>query len=254
MRNIGILVCKELRTYFISPIAYVVAAIFLAISSYLFVSQAMYISALSMQMVRFQQEIPPLDIHQTVFLPPFLNMTIILLLVLPLLTMRLIAEEARGHTMELLATSPVRSIELVMGKFLAAWLVVLIMLAITLHWPLMLMSATTIAWKPLFSSYLGLALMSGLFVAIGLFASSLTENQIIAAVISFGILIGLWLTGSGSSDNSTYTSVIGYLSLSAHVEHFVRGLIDTRDLTYLISMTVFALFLTHLMVESRRWK
>lgn len=256
MRNIMTLIGKEMKIYFISPIAYVVAMVFLVVSDYLFYNQILFYSSLSTQMMRFQGNLPQLNIHQAVFRPTFLNMSIILLLIMPLLTMRLFAEEKKGRTTELLLTSPLTITEIVLGKFLAAWIIYFLLLALTLHMPILLGLFTQIAWKPLLSSYLGLLLMGGVFLSVGLFASSLTENQIVAAVISFGILIGFWLIGL-SAQNAEGTSageVVKYLSLLDHLDNFVKGLIDTRDLTYFISMTTLGLFLTHRVVESQRWK
>ena len=256
MRNILTLAGKEMKLYFISPIAYVVGMVFLAISDYLFYLQVGLYSSLSMQMMRFQGNLPQLNIHQAVFLPTFLSMSIILLLIMPLLTMRLIAEEKKTKTNELLLTSPLTITEIVLGKFLAAWTIYFLLLALTLHMPILLGVFTQITWKPLLSSYLGLFLMGGVFLAIGLFASSLTENQIVAAVISFGILIGFWLIGVSAQNagESPAGQVATYLSLLAHLENFVKGLIDTRDLTYFVSMITLGLFLTHRVVESQRWK
>lgn len=256
MRNIATLIGKEMKLYFISPIAYVVAAVFLLVSDYLFYNQILFYSSLSTQMIRFQGNAPQLNIHQAVFRPTFLNMSIILLLIMPLLTMRLFAEEKKGRTTELLLTSPLTITEIVLGKFLAAWLIYLLLLGFTLHMPLLLGIFTQISWKPLLASYLGLALMGGIFLSIGLFASSLTENQIVAAVIAFGILIGFWLIGLSAQnvEGTAGGEVVKYLSLLDHLDNFVKGLIDTRDLTYFVSMTTLGLFLTHRVIESQRWK
>ncbi|MFQ5579786.1 MAG: ABC transporter permease [Nitrospiria bacterium] len=256
MRNILTLAGKEIQLYFISPIAYVVAAVFLAVSDFIFYSQVQFYSGFSLQARQMQGNLPQLNIHDAVFRPTFLNMSVILLLIMPLLTMRLFAEEKKGHTSELLMTSPLRITEIVLGKFLAAWGVYLLLLVMTLHMPLILSIVTDVSWKPLFTSYLGLFLMGGVFLSMGLFASALTENQIIAAVISFGILIGLWLIGV-SAHNTGATSLgqaANYLSMMDHLDNFVKGLISTKDLCYFISMAVFGLFLTHRVVESQRWK
>ena len=256
MRNILTLIGKELHLYFISPIAYVVAMVFLAVSDFLFYSQIRFYSGLSLQMMQFQGNMPELNIHDAIFRPTLMNMSVILLLIMPLLTMRLFAEEKKGRTNELLMTSPITITEIVLGKFLAAMTVYLLLLILSLHLPLILSVATEVSWKPLLSSYLGLFLMGGVFLAMGLFASSLTENQIIAAVISFGILIGLWLTGATAhgAGGSAAAEVANYLSMLDHLDNFVKGLISTRDLTYFLSMTALGLFLTHRVVESQRWK
>lgn len=256
MRNILTLMEKELRLYFFSPIAYVVAMVFLSVSDFLFYNQIQYFSGLSMRMMQFQNNLPELNIHDAVFRPTFFNMSFILLLIMPLLTMRLFAEEKKEHTNELLMTSPITITEIVLGKFFASLVIYTLLLVLSLHLPLMLSFAVDISWKPLFTSYLGLFLMGSVFLAIGLFASALTENQIIAAVISFGILIGLWMAGTSahSVGESALGHIANYLSMSQHLDQFIKGLISTRSLSYFISMTVLGLFLTHRVVESQRWK
>lgn len=256
MQNIFTLMGKELRLYFISPIAYVVAMVFLAVSDFLFYSQIRFYSGLSLQMMQIQGNLPQLNIHDAVFRPTLMNMSIILLLIMPMLTMRLFAEEKKGRTTELLMTSPISITQIVLGKFFAAMVVYLLLLLLSLHLPLILSIATEISWKPLFSSYLGLFLMGGVFLSFGLFASALTENQIIAAVIAFGILIGLWMAGvSGhNAGGGAFGEVANYLSISGHLDGFIKGLLGTRGVTYFISMTILGLFLTHRVVESQRWK
>ncbi|MBI3598711.1 MAG: ABC transporter permease subunit [Nitrospirae bacterium] len=250
MKNIVAIVGKEMRLYFASPIIYVMAAVFLLIADFLFYSQISLYS-----IMRFQQNLSQMSIHQVVFQPSFMNMGIILLLMVPLLTMRLISEEKKGRTLELLLTSPVSIIEIVFAKFLAAFLVYLILLTMTLHVPLILATLTTVSIKPLISSYLGLAMMGGVFVSFGLFASTLSENQIIAAVTSFGILIGLWLIRAGDTGGETpMDAVLNFLSLVRHLDNMVKGLIDTRDISYFISLTTMGLFLSHRIIESTRWK
>ncbi len=256
MNNIFTLVGKELRLYFISPIAYVVAMVFLAVSDFLFYNQIRFYSGLSMQMMQMQGNMPELNIHDAIFRPTLMNMSIILILIMPLLTMRLFAEEKKARTSELLMTSPITITQIVLGKFIAVMVVYLLLLVLSLHLPLLLSVAVPISWAPLFASYLGLFLMGGVFLSMGLFASSLTENQIIAAVISFGILIGLWMVSASghNAGGSAFKEVASYLSLMSHLDGFVKGLISTRGITYFISMTLLGLFLTHRVVESDRWK
>ncbi|MFY9270305.1 MAG: ABC transporter permease [Candidatus Manganitrophaceae bacterium] len=256
MKNIWALAGKELKLYFISPIAYVLATVFLMVSDYLFNSQVFFYSSLSAQAMRFQGNMPQLNLHETLFRPTFLNMSIILLLIMPLLTMRLFAEEKKGKTNELLMTSPLTITEIVLGKFLAAWIVYALLLVLTIHLPLLLAISTPVAWKPLIAAYLGMFLLGGVFLSIGLFASSVTENQIVAAVLSFGILIGLWLIGltAQTAPDSPVGAVFSYLSMIEHLDQFVKGLINTRDLTYFVSLTLLGLFLTHRVIESQRWK
>ncbi len=256
MKNTVTLMKKEMKIYFISPIAYVVAAVFLAVVDYLFSSQIYFYSSMSAQMMRFQGNLPQLNIHQAVFRPTFMNASVILMLISPILTMRLFAEEKKAKTTELLMTSPLSITEIILGKFLAAWFVYLLLLACTLHLPLLVSTFADVPIRPLLASYLGLALMGAVFISLGLFASSLTENQIVAAVVSFGILIGLWLIGAmiQSDDTSAFATVLNYLSMIDHLDNLIKGLINTRDLMYFFTMTLVGLFMTHRVVESQRWK
>lgn len=257
MKSMLALVGKELHLYFISPIAYVVAMVFLAVSDFLFYLQIQLFSDLSMQMMQMQGSEPLLNVHEAVFLPTFKNMSFILLLIMPLLTMRLFAEEKKGRTAELLMTSPITITQIILGKFIASMTVYATLLLLSLHLPLLLSVWVEVYWQPLFASYLGLFLLGGVFIAMGLFASALTENQIIAAVISFGILIVLWVVGvagaGGHNSGDLLGIVLGYISLSQHLDGFVKGLVSTRSLTYFISMTLLGLFMTYRVVESERW-
>jgi len=255
MRNILAIAGREVRLYFVSPIVYVLAAVFLGITDYLFYAQTMFYAAVSAQMMRFQQNLPQMNLHSAVFMPTLMNMSVILLLILPLLTMRLLAEEKKNRTMELLLTSPLSVTQILFGKFFAGAFVYLILLTLTLHLPIGLSIFSEVTWTPLVASYLGLALMGGMFLAMGLFASALTNNQIIAAVVSFGILIGFWLVGAASPEEGTPAAeIVRYLSMSAHLDNMVQGLIDTRDVVYFATMTAVGLFLAHRVVDSYRWK
>jgi len=255
MRNITAIVGKEMRLYFVSPIVYVVAAVFLGITDFFFYVQTMYYANGSAQMMRFQQNLPQMNLHSFIFVPTLMNMSVILMLILPLLTMRLLAEEKKNRTMELLLTSPLSVTQILLGKFFAAVLVYLTLLALTLHLPIGLSLLSEVTWAPLGPAYLGLALMGGMFLAMGLFASALTENQIVAAVVSFGILIGFWLVGAAAPEAGTPAAeIVRYLSVSAHLDNMVKGLIDTRDVVYFATMTAVGLFLSHRVVDSHRWK
>jgi ABC-2 type transport system permease protein len=256
MRNLATLINKELKLYFISPVAYVVGSVFLVIVGFLFYTIVVMFSRQSLEFMRLQGVTPQLDIHQAVFHPTFLNMAVILLLVVPVLTMRLFAEEKKLKTIELLMTSPVTITELVLGKYLAAFLIYASLLALTFFMPILIGIYSVIDWGPLGSSYLGLLLLGGVFLVVGLFASSLTENQIIAAVISFGVLICLWMLSIAvrTVSSSAAGELLTYLSLYEHLNHFIRGLIDTSDIIFYLSFIAFGLFLTHRVLESQRWK
>jgi len=256
MTSVNAILAKELRSYFVSPVVYVVGAVFLLIfgvMSYLAVVNA---GTQAVRMMQIQGAAAQLNLNDLVFRPTFYSTAIVILLVLPILTMRLFAEERKLRTFELLMTSPIRLNEVVIGKFLGVCLIFLGMLALTGIVPLILSGYSSFDWRPVLTGYLGLALMGALFLATGLFASALTENQIVAAFLSFGLLILVWLLGALGSvlGDNPMGNTISYLSFIEHYDRLVRGLVDTKDLIYYLSGTVLMLFLAHRVVESQRWK
>jgi ABC-2 type transport system permease protein len=234
MKNLLIICKKELASYYYSPIAYVVTTIFLLISGYFFQNILSVYTMISF---------------------------IIMLLMMPLLTMRLLAEEKRSGTFELLLTYPIRDIETVLGKFFACLLVFAIMLGLTLVYPFFLASVIEpgigagIDIGPLISNYIGLFLMGGAFIAFGMLASSLTSNQIIAAVISFGALLIFWLIGFSSyTAGPVLGGILRHISLLEHFENFSKGIINSQDVIYYLNFMVFCLFLTLRSLESNKWR
>jgi len=180
--------------------------------------------------------------------------SILLLLLAPVLTMRLLAEEKKMGTLELLLTAPVRDNEVIVGKFLGSLGILTAMLALTFYYPLLLMWFGDPDWGPIATGYLGLFLLGGASLAVGLFASSLTSNQIVAAVVAGGILFALWFVGMAADLlPEAMGEVIGYLSLSYHFPDFMRGMIDTRGVIYYLSITVLFLFLAIRSLENSRW-
>jgi ABC-2 type transport system permease protein len=247
---------KDLRVYFTSPMAYVVIAIFLLINGYLFYNIVLFTINQSMTLVRLQGAMPQINVNELIFRPVFHNMAVIMILTLPMLTMRLLAEEKKTKTAELLMTSPISIAGILLGKYLAAFLVFVLMLALTGFMPVLLDFFGDLRWESILTGYLGLLLLGGVFLSFGLLASSLTENQIIAGFVGFGLILLLWLLGwaaQGASD-SPLGQVFSYLSVGEHFENFAKGLIDTADLIYLLSLIAAGLFLTHRVVESQRWK
>ncbi|HUK56590.1 MAG TPA: ABC transporter permease subunit [Nitrospiria bacterium] len=247
---------KELRVLFNSPIAYVVTAIFILISGYLFYSIVLFASSQSMQIMRVQGALPQINLNDLIFRPTFHNMAVILMLTLPLITMRLLAEEKKTKTMELLMTSPVPLTSIVLGKYLAAMAVFTLMLALTAYMPFLMWYYGSVQWMPILTGYLGIWLLGGVFIAVGLLASSLTENQIIASFIGFGAVLILWLIGwiSQTVTDSSLGSLLTYLSIGEHTENFIKGMIDTEDLVYQLTLIIVGLFITHRVLESQRWK
>ena len=256
MSPVHAVIAKELRSFFVSPIVYVVSAVFLLIFGVLSYLAVVNAGNQAIRMMQVQGAAAQLNLNDLVFRPTFYSTAIVLLLVLPLLTMRLFAEEKKLRTFELLMTSPVGVNEIVVGKFLGAYLVYLGLLALTGVVPLILAAYSSFDWKPVLTGYLALALLGALFLATGLLASALTENQIVAAFLSFGLLICIWLLGGLGSilGDTPLGNAISYLSFIEHYDRLVRGLVDTKDLVYYLSGLLLMLFLTHRVVESQRWK
>ena len=246
---------KEMRLYFTSPVAWVVMTIFLFIAGYFFYSIFAFYTLASMQSAMNPQMGRELNVTDSVLRPLFSNMSVILLLLMPLITMRLFAEERRSGTIELLLTYPVRDGAVLVAKYLAALALYALMLALTLLYPGLVAFFTRLEWGPLVSGYLGLLLMGATFLAVGIFASSLTENQIVASITTFGILLFLWVIGwSAEYVGGAWGRVLSHLSLLDHFDTFARGVLDTKDVIYYVDVTVIALFLTLRSLEARRWK
>lgn len=244
---------KELTVYFASPIFYITGFFFLLLGGYFFYSNVWLYGRLSFQGVQNPQLAVMLNPNQMVFRPLFLTLTIVFLMLVPLITMRLLAEEKRSGTAELLFTYPLSDWAVICGKFLAAWMIYLIFLGFTLVYPVLFAALARLDWGPIISGYLGLILLGGACLALGLFASSLTENQIIAAVAAFALLLLFWLIGwqqSAAGGGGLFAA----LSMLEHFENFSRGVIDTKDLIYYLSFIYFFLFLTKRQLESRSWR
>ncbi len=254
MRNFYAILRRELYVYFSSPIAYVVMTIFLVISGYFFYSAFAYFSMISMQATRVPWT-EQINVTDMVLIPMFANMGVVMLMMMPLLTMRLFAEEKKTGTLELLLSYPLRETELLLGKFAACLVVFFIMLALTLLYPILGWLYAEPEIGPVFTGYLGLFLMGAAFIALGLLVSSLTENQIVAASISFGAILMFWLIGwSDAFVGPSLGKVLSHLSLLDHFENFAKGLIDTRDVIYYIDFSILFLFMTMRSLESRKWR
>lgn len=236
MKNAWLIARRELASYFTSPIAYAVTAVFLLVAGYLFWVILYYSREATMRYL-------------------FYNVTTLLLLVGPALTMRLIAEERRTGTIELLLTSPVRDGEVIAGKFLAALGLWALMLALTLVYPALLKLFGNPDFGPIVSGYLGLLLAGGAVLALGVIASTVTSNQVIAALVAFGLSLFLWLADALQGiATGALGSFFSYLSMSTHFYDLAKGVIDTRDVVFYLSLTFGSLFVATRLLETRRWK
>jgi len=255
MRNIWSLMKKEIGSYFGSPIAYVVLFAFTLIFGYFFYNLAIWFNLQAMQMAQNPYYAQQININEMVFSPLFHNMVLILILVTPLLTMRLLAEEKKNGTDELLYTSPLSVGQIILGKYLAALVMLALMLGLTALLSIFAFAFGNPEFAPWLTGYLALFLLGATCLAVGLFFSALTENQIVAAVLTFLTLLLFlvlnWLSQQGSGP---WQGFVGYLSFSQHFEDMTRGILDTKDLVYFASFSFFGLFLAHSALQSRRWR
>jgi ABC-2 type transport system permease protein len=255
MRGMIAVFKKELAVTFASPIFYAAMFIFLVLSGYFIYSNTAYFNLLSLQAASNPYLSERLNLTDMVMKPFFGDLAIILLLMLPLITMRIYAEEKKSGTMELLFTYPLSDAAALAGKFAATMLVVFTMLAGTIPHLVILEILGNLEWGVVISGYLGVVFLGGSFVSLGIFTSSLTENQIVAAVISFGALLLFWIIGWGAGMAGPSMAVIlKHVSLVSHLESFLQGLIDTRDIVFYLVFTFFWLFLTLRILNSRFWR
>ncbi len=246
---------KEMYSMFASPIFYVVAFTFLVIAGYFFYSAVAYYNLISFQASQNPYAGGQLNVTDMVLRPLFMDLSIVLLLISPLLTMRVYAEERKAGTMELLFTLPLKDVSTLLAKFAAILAIFFVILMGTLPCVLLLQYISEPNWKVIFSGYLGLTLLGGAFISIGVFTSSLTQNQIIAAVLAFGGLMMFWVIGwSKNLVGPAAAVLVDYLSLTKHFDSFAKGVLDVRDMLYYLVFTVFFLFLTLRQIESYRYR
>ena len=257
MRNFLAIYTKELKSYFVSPVAYVIAGVFLFLSGYLFRNILMQFNMVCLQFSQraqfMQGQIPPLNLNEWVITQFFGVMDFIWLLVVPMLTMRLFAEEKKSGTIELLMTSPISTTQILLGKFFACLTLYTTIVALTLIYCVILEIYGSPDWGPIFTAYVGYILLGGTFIGVGILASALTENQIVAVLVSFGLLLLLWLIDfSASFAGPTAAKILQYISIVGHLQDFQRGVIDSKDVVFYLTFTFFCLFLTTRVLESRR--
>ena len=258
MRNILAIVERELRAYFSSPIAYVVLTIFVFLSGLFFrsiLAQVMQMGLIS-QMQAAQLGPRPMDMPGMISRGFLSTMSVILLFIMPMLTMGLFSEEKKRGTIELLLTAPVTDLQVVLGKFFAAGTFFVILLLSTAIPTAVLYLYSTPASGPILTAYLGLLLYGLSIVAIGLFISTLTENQIIAAVLSFGTIMVLWLVDvvANNAESPTSKGILTYLSILSHLDDFMKGVLSTSHIIFYLSLMLIGLFLTYRSIDSLRWR
>jgi ABC-2 type transport system permease protein len=252
VRNIIAIAHKELRSYFSSPIAYIIIGFFALPFGVFFY---LYLGAFVRQSLQMAQYGGSMNINQQVIRYVLQNASVIILFVMPMITMRTYAEEKRSGTIELLLTSPVTDVQIIIGKFLGAVGLYVAMLLVTMLYIAILFVFGNPEWRPLIAAYLGLLLMGGAFLSLGLFISSTTDNQIVAGIITFVVFLLLWIVGwFADSAGPTVGAITKYLSVTDHFDDFSKGVIDTKDVLYYASLITFGLFLTAKSVDTARWR
>ena len=256
MRNVWTIAMREFKVYFTSPIAYIVLTMFAVIFGYFFTTGLAFFLDYSASVgAQGGMGAPPLNVNQFVIEPSLGNMSIVLLFLVPMITMRLFAEEKRSGTIELLLTSPVKDFQIILGKWCGAVLLYACLLLVAVVNLAALFLYSSPDWKPVLVSLLGLLLMGGSMIAIGTFISTLTRNQIVAGALTFGVLLLLWvLNWMSSYETSTFSRICEYLAISPHFEQFARGVIELKDLVYYLSAISLGLFLSKRSLEALRWK
>ncbi len=254
MRNVWIICRKELRSYFVSPIAYLLLAMFAVIFGFFFWNILGFFLREGTEAMMSGQMFP-MNLNERVIRPLLSNISVVGLFLIPMISMRLFAEEKRTGTIELLATSPVSDLQVILGKWTAA---------IVLYGGMLLLSAVNFVflfkygrpdWKPLAIGYLGLLLQAGALLAIGTFISTLTKNQIVAGAVTFAVCLLLWiLEWVTGFDTATWARVLAYMSVITHFESFSKGLLDSKDAIFYVTLIFLGLFLTARSMESLRWR
>ena len=246
---------REIQSLFASPLAYVLAAAFVFASGLFFNIFVRGYARAAALMAQRPGGLEQLDLHHMVMVPVISNAQFLMLVLVPLLTMRSIAEERRQETAELLFTSPITSLQIVLGKYLGNLWMVAVMLVLSLSFPLYLMGKTGVDWGPILTGYLGLLLLCSAFISVGIFFSSLTEHQVLAGVVSFLSLIAFYVLGLAARlFDAEWQPFLESATFASHFEDFARGIIDTGDIVYFVSFTTFFLFLTHRWLDSERWR
>jgi len=259
MRNIGIIFWREMRSYFVSPVAYALLIAFLGLSGWFFYNQATQFLELAAkitdQAMMLQQAPPVLNVNGFVTRRWFSFASQLLLFLAPIITMRLLAEERGTGRLDLLLSAPLTDLQLVLGKYLAGVALCAIFLLPTAVYPVVLFTYGNPELGPILSGYLGLLLLSLALIALGLAVSSLTGSQVVAAASSFGVILLLWVLGLISRGETTgWRAGLAYASLLEHFTDFANGVIETRHIVYYLSFALLAGFLALRAVESQRWR
>jgi ABC-2 type transport system permease protein len=254
IRNTWTIARRDFKAYFTSPIAYIIIAGFMLIMGWMFFFNLEHFFQQNMQYQQFNFG-KGVSITDGIVRPLYGNMNVIFLFLVPFITMRLFAEERKLHTIELLMTAPVTLTEMIIGKFLSAFLLVLVMLGLTIIYPVILFATGNPDLGPIVTSYVGTLLLFSCYLSFGIFFSSLTENQIVAGVMTFAGGLFFWLIAwAAQSAGPVWGDFFNYLSLISHYNNFGQGVLNTGDIFYYLSFIGVGLFLTHRVLDSFRWR
>jgi len=262
IRNVLAIAGKDIRVYLTTWMSYALFGFFLLMTAFFFTTLVEQYQLVSLQGAQQPWMLEQLNLTDVVMGNVLRNVSVFFLFLLPLLTMRLFSEERKGNTLELLMTVPVRPVEIVLGKYLSALAIMALMLVLTLVFPLLLQvygstpgGASPLDWRTVMTGYAGMFLLGAGFVAVGLFASSLTDSQIVAAITSFSVLLMFFVVGyAARGKEGFWQGFLDYLSLTNHLEDFVKGVVKLTGVVYYASLAFVGLFLTYRVVEAQRWR
>jgi len=254
MKNVFTIARRDFRAYFTSPIAYIVIAGFLAIMGWMFFFNLSHFNLQNAQYQQFNMG-KGISITEGIIRPLYGNMNVIFLFMVPFITMRLFAEEKKLHSIELLMTSPVTLTEIILGKFFSSLALVLVMLAFTTVYPIVLFITGNPELGPIVTSYIGTILLASCYLSLGLLFSAMTENQIVAGALTFATGLFFWLISWATQTvGPVWSDILTHLSLISHYNNFGQGIINSSDTFYYLSFIALGLFLTHRVLDSFRWR
>lgn len=254
LKNIWTIARRDFRSYFTSPIAYIIIAGFMAIMGWMFFFNLKHFNEQNMQHQQFNMG-KAVSVSEGIIRPLYGNMNVILLFIIPFITMRLFAEERKNQTLPLLMTSPVNLSEIIVGKFLSAALLIGTMLTLTLAYPIVLFMTSNPDIGVIFACLVGTFLLASSLLSVGVLFSAMTENQIVAGALTFAVSLFLWLVSwAAYSAGPVWNDVLMNLSLINHYMNFGQGVISSADVIYYISFIFTGLFLTHRVLDSYRWR
>jgi len=255
MKKIWVIAWKELRTYFVLPSAYVICIVFILFSGIFFYNHLSIFFLSKLQSIPWAEIAAEKDLNHMI-IQPYFNSLSILYLLIPVITMRLFAEEKRLKTEELLYSSPISSVQIVLGKYLAAVILFFLLIIFTMQHVIFVCLYGNPDIGPIISGYIGLFLVGLAYISIGLLCSAFTDNQIIAAILTFGVICFFWMIGLAQFiiASPAVAAFFRYFSLQEHFHTFTKGLIELKDVVYVLSFAFIGLFLAYQTVEYHRWK